>query len=101
MDTADLPVGLPSQQPALPVALLPQASNRECEQGQRGPFAFHGGEHLVDDFLLLKRKAVSGCGLHEGTVQRSARGRLDGYDGIESRRQRLVLVAADQKVVAH
>ena len=82
------------------VSILPEARRGEGEEGQRSPFAGHGGQHLVAQGFVLEDEALGEGRLHEGAPQGLALQRAKGHQVLEDRGQGRVAVAAHQEVVA-
>ena len=80
---------------------LPEARDGEGEERQRAPLALDLRHHLVDERLVLEAVAAREGGLHERAPQPARAERRRAASGRQDRRERLVVVAADQEVVAH
>jgi len=93
-------VGLAREQLARPVALLPEACDRKGEQRQRPARALDALHHLVDERLVFEPVAARTCRLDDGAAQGVAGERAERRERVEDQRERLVLVAAHQEVVA-
>ena len=100
-DAANGVVRRPGEHSLLTVTAVPQGCRGKGQQRQRPPLPLDGAQHVGHQALVFEPVSGLHSRLHEGAPERVAGRRPERHQFAEDRPQPLVLLAAEEEVVAH